>query len=381
VRSNRFDTSTHPLPPERIGELRDAVLREWRGDSDDALRRTIHRLISHDDPLRDPSIVAREIDAVAAEVIGLGPLEILIADPMVNEVMVNQGSEVWVERGGVLERVDVFIDNATTMRCIERIIGPLGLRIDRLVPFVDARLADGSRLNAVIAPLAVDGPCLTIRRFRQQRFTLDDFIDDASIRETLEQFVRQRRSILVSGPTGSGKTSLLSALSRSVSVSERIVSIEDTAELQLQAAHVVRLEARSANVEGAGGITVRMLVRNALRMRPDRLIIGEVRGAEAFDMVQAMHTGHRGSMSTLHANSADDALRRLEVMMLMADAAIPLDAVRRQIASAIDVVVQVDRDGDGRRRITEIAHVAQGDVPRATPIAGLCATGTDRVSS
>ncbi len=356
------------ITPTRIEELRQRVLHDQRTtrglETRETIRAQIEELIIADDPLREPWLVDREIAAVLAEVIGLGPLDSLMDDPEISEIMVNAGREVWVERRGALERVDCRIDESVTLRSLERIIGPLGLRVDRLVPYVDARLNDGSRLNAVIAPLAVDGPCLTIRRFRAQRFTVEDFTASSREAALLRSLVRERKSIIVSGPTGSGKTSLISALSSCIGEQERVISIEDTAELQLQIAHVVRLEARQANVEGVGAVSVRTLVRNALRMRPDRLIVGEVRGAEALDMVTAMHTGHRGSLSTLHANSASDALRRLEVMMLMAEANLPMEAVRRMIASAVDVVVQVDRAANGARIVREIAGVVDENVPQ-----------------
>jgi pilus assembly protein CpaF len=372
------DPTNPTTQPEAVGDrvaaIRSRVLRE-RGDavssgsiSTESIRAHIKELLEQDDPLRDPQLVNRDLDVIAAEVIGLGPLDRLLADPTVSEIMVNGPNQVWVERGGQLQRETCRITEEAIRKAIERIIGPLGLRIDRLSPYVDARLPDGSRLNAVVPPLAVDGSALTIRRFRKHGFQLSDFTDRACVESNLRDLVLSKKSFLISGPTGSGKTSLLSALSGFIGNDERVISIEDTAELSLQAAHVVRLEARVANVEGVGAITVRALVRNALRMRPDRLIVGEVRGAEAFDMIQAMNTGHRGSMSTVHANSASDSLRRLETLVLLADTSLPLEAIRRQISSALDVVVQVDRMPDGRRSIVEIAKVVGDELPRTEPM-------------
>ena len=262
-------------------------------------------------------------------------------------------------------------------RCIERVIGPLGLRLDRTSPYVDARLPDGSRLNAVIAPLAVDGPYLTIRRFAVEPLPLAAFCDP-QMEDLLVGAVRSRRSILVSGATGSGKTSLLNALAAAIPNGERIITIEDTAELNLRIPHVVRLEARNATVEGVGEVTVRDLVRNALRMRPDRIVVGEVRGAEALDMVQAMSTGHRGSLSTVHANGPDDALRRLEVMILMAGFELPMPALARLLAGAVDLVVQVERTESSQRRVAAVAEVRLGGDGVTTVPVSLDRTDRDR---
>ncbi|MBA2436732.1 MAG: CpaF family protein [Acidimicrobiia bacterium] len=280
--------------------------------------------------------------------------------------MVNGPGPVWVERRGRLERMETSLDTATIERLIERVVGPLGLRIDRSSPLVDARLPDGSRVNAVVPPLAVDGPCLTIRRFGARRLTLAE-VCPPGVAELLAWAVRSRANVLVSGGTGAGKTTLLNALGAEIPAGERVVTIEDAAELRLPGEHVVRLEARPANAEGVGEVPLRQLVRNALRMRPDRIVVGEVRGPEALDMLQAMNTGHEGSLSTCHANSPADALRRLETMVLTGSVALPLEAVREQVHAAVDLIVQVARTADGWRGVVEVAEVdtaavAHGDV-------------------
>jgi pilus assembly protein CpaF len=331
----------------------------------------VHALLLENDPLMPRLAASERTASVVSELTGLGPLDAYLNDPEISEVMVNGPGEVWIERFGHLLRVDCDIDRATISRCIDRIIGPLGLRIDRMTPYVDARLPDGSRCNAVIEPLAIDGPYLTIRRFRDEPFSVADFTDPITARALIE-LVEERRSMIISGPTGAGKTSLLSALSYSIGEHERVVSIEDTAELRLRALHVVRLESRRANVEGHGAVTVRDLVRNALRMRPDRLVVGEVRGAEALDMITALQTGHAGSLATVHANTPDDALARLEVLVLMAGLGLPLEAVRRQISRAVDIIVQVRRDPTGQRLISDIAEVVGDDQPVARSLGLPC---------
>ena len=295
------------------------------------------------------------VAAVLARVQGLGPLEPLLADPAVSEVMLNGGGRVWVERGGALHEVGVEIDEATALRLIERIVAPLGLRVDRSSPMVDARLADGSRVNAVVRPLAVDGPCLTIRRFAARAVPLDAFADP-SVVALLRSAVAGRSNVVVSGGTGAGKTTLLNALAAEIPDTDRVVTIEDAAELRLPGSHVVRLEARPANADGLGAVSVRDLVRNALRMRPDRIVVGEVRGAEALDMLQAMNTGHDGSLSTCHANGPDDALRRLETLCLLAGLDLPLAAVREQLVGAVDLVVQVARGASGVRGVVAVGE-------------------------
>ena len=299
---------------------------------------------------------------------GLGPLESLLADPAVDEVMVNGAGAVYVDRRGRLEATDVEFDSdADLMHAVERILAPLGRRVDEASPLCDARLPDGSRVNVVIPPLCLSGPCLTIRRFRREGFSLRDLVDNGTVTpaaaDLLALAVAARASVLVSGGTGSGKTTTLNALSGAIPGEERIVTIEDAAELQLRQRHVVRLESRPANLEGRGEVTIRQLVRNALRMRPDRIVVGEVRGGEALDLLQAMNTGHDGSLSTVHANSPADALRRLETLALMAGVGLPHDAVREQVASAVDLVVHQARIPDGRRAVrsvTEVVRVAGG---------------------
>ncbi|HLZ10725.1 MAG TPA: CpaF family protein, partial [Chloroflexota bacterium] len=304
----------------------------------------------------------RLVQEVGDEILGLGPLEPLIADPSVTEIMVNGPRQVYVERNGRLNvTTTTFRDNAHVMRIIERIIAPLGRRIDEASPMVDARLLDGSRVNAVIPPLAVDGPGLTIRKFAREAFQVEDLIRfgslTAGVATFLEGCVRGKVNIVVSGGTGTGKTTLLNVLSSFIPSNERLVTIEDPCELQIRQPHIMRLETRSANVEGRGEITQRQLVRNALRMRPDRIIVGEVRGGEAFDMLQAMNTGHDGSLTTVHSNSPRDALARIENMVLMADLALPSRAIREQVASAINVIVQLSRMRDGSRRVTYVTEV------------------------
>jgi pilus assembly protein CpaF len=309
------------------------------------------------------------VERVLSSAVGLGPLEHVMEDPTVDEVMVNGPGSVWVERGGRVERIGVeFGSVEELLNVIERILGPLGRRVDEASPLVDARLPDGSRVNCVIPPLSLDGPLLTIRRFRRQGFSLGDLVANSTLTSELAGFlgtvVRARANVVVSGGTGSGKTTLLNVLSSLVDVGERIITIEDAAELRLQQDHVLRLESRPPSLEGEGEITIRRLVRNALRMRPDRIIVGEVRGAEALDMLQALNSGHDGSMTTVHSNSAADALRRIETLALMADVALPHAAVRQQLASALDVVLHLERDRHGARRVVEAVEVVRfaGDV-------------------
>ena len=295
-------------------------------------------------------------------VFGLGPLETLMKDPEISDILVNSSSQIYVERYGKLEKTDVrFRDDAHLMQIIERIVTRVGRRVDESSPMVDARLADGSRVNAIIPPLALDGPVLSIRRFGAERLTINDLIQFNSIppqmAEVAAACVKSRLNMLVSGGTGAGKTTLLNCLSNYIPDNERIVTIEDSAELKLQQEHIVRLETRPPNIEGQGSVTARDLVRNALRMRPDRIIIGEVRGGEALDMMQAMNTGHDGSISTIHANGARDALSRLETMMLMAGIHLPERALREQVASALDVIVQLTRMSDGSRKVVEFAEI------------------------
>jgi pilus assembly protein CpaF len=306
---------------------------------------------------------------VLDEVFGLGPLEPLLADPTVSDILVNTHKRVYVERKGILEMTSIqFRDDVHLMGIIDRIVSAVGRRVDESSPMVDARLADGSRVNAIIPPLAVDGPCLSIRRFGRDPLTADDLLQNNSLTtqmlELLRGCVKARLNILVSGGTGAGKTTFLNVLSSYISNRERIVTVEDAAELQLHQDHVVRLETRPANIEGKGAVQQRQLVINSLRMRPDRIIVGEVRGEEALDMLQAMNTGHDGSLTTIHANTPRDALSRLETMVAMGSLNIPDSALRRQIASAIDVVVQVSRLSDGTRKVIALSEITgmEGDI-------------------
>ncbi len=301
-------------------------------------------------------------EEIIDEVMGLGPLESLLRDPGISEIMVNEAKQIFVERNGRLEMTEKeFYDDGQVMRIIERIVSPIGRRIDESNPMVDARLPDGSRVNAIIPPLALKGPTITIRKFSNEPFTVDDLIRFGTLNHKIAKFLRisvtARRNIIISGGTGSGKTTLLNVLSSFIPHNERIITIEDAAELQLRQDHVVSLEARPANIEGRGAITIRDLVRNALRMRPDRIIVGEVRGGEALDMLQAMNTGHDGSITTCHANSAIDSLSRLETMVLMAGIEFPVRAIRQQVASALDLIVQISRLKDGSRKIVQICEV------------------------
>jgi pilus assembly protein CpaF len=306
--------------------------------------------------------------AVAARIVrmagGLGPIDRLLQDPGVDEVMVNGSDEVWVERAGRLEPTSAsFESEAALLHAIEAILTPVGRRVDEASPLCDARLPDGSRVNVVIPPLSLSGPCLTIRRFRPQGMSIDDLVRLGTLPAVLADYlsgrVAERASILVSGGTGSGKTTTLGALSGAIPEGERIVTIEDAAELRLRQHHVVRLESRPPNLEGRGEVTIRHLVRNALRMRPDRIVVGEVRGAEALDMLMALNTGHEGSLTTVHANTPVDALRRIETLALMAGIGLPHAAVRDQMASAIDLVVHQARLRDGTRRVESVARVVR----------------------
>jgi pilus assembly protein CpaF len=299
---------------------------------------------------------------IVRDTVGLGPLEELLDDPRVEEVMVNGPDRVYVERAGRIEATAVSFDSEEALRnAIERILSPLGRRIDELSPMVDARLGDGSRVNVVIPPLSIDGPVLSIRRFRVRRPGPEELVESGTLseleRDRLEEAVATRRSILISGGTGSGKKTLLNAISSFIATGERVVTIEDAAELRLQQPHVVRLESRPASVEGRGEVTIRDLLRNALRMRPDRLVIGEVRGAEALDLLTALNTGHDGALSTVHANSPSDALARVETLALMAGVGLPHAAIAEQARRGIDLVVQIARRPGGARRVTEIAEV------------------------
>ncbi|MFL5894627.1 MAG: CpaF family protein [Thermoleophilaceae bacterium] len=322
------------------------------------------RLVENEAAALDPDTRELLTERVVRLATGLGPLEPLLADPAVDEVMVNGPADVFVERRGRVERAEAsFSGEVELMNAIERVLAPLGRRVDEASPMCDARLPDGSRVNVVVPPLAVDGACMTIRRFRPHGFSLDDLVANGTLPTELAAFledcVRARAAILVSGGTGSGKTTTLNALSGAIPDGERIVTVEDAAELRLRQSHVVRLEARPANVEGRGEVTIRALVRNALRMRPDRIVVGEVRGGEALDMLSALTTGHDGSLTTVHATTAEEALRRIETLALMADVGLPHTAIRELVASAIELVVHQRRTADGGREVAAVAEVVR----------------------
>ena len=309
------------------------------------------------------------VQCVEDEVLGLGPLEPLLQDPTISDILVNGANDVYIERGGKLYRTEVrFNNDRHLLNIIDRIVSAVGRRVDESSPMVDARLADGSRVNAIIPPLALDGPVMSIRRFSADLLTMENLVKLDTVTEVvadvLQAIVRARLNVLISGGTGSGKTTMLNILSGFISEDERIVTIEDSAELQLRQHHVVRLETRPPNIEGKGEISQRDLVRNSLRMRPERIVVGEVRGAEALDMLQAMNTGHDGSLTTVHANSPRDALGRIETMVSMSGISFPLKVMRAQIASAIDVVIQIERSEDGKRRLISVQEVdgMEGDI-------------------
>ena len=353
----------------------------------DALINEIRPIVR--DYVRDRNIAlnAQEIDDLvsdtADEMVGLGPLEPLLKDDSISDILINTHTKVYVERAGQLSETHVrFRDEAHLMRIINKIVSAIGRRVDESSPMVDARLADGSRVNVAIRPVSIDGPLVSIRKFSRQPYSLERLIRFNSIRPAMVEFlivaVKARKSILISGGTGSGKTTFLNALSQHISHRERLITIEDAAELQLQQPHVGRLETRPPNVEGKGEIRQRELVKNALRMRPDRIIVGEVRGEEAFDMLQAMNTGHEGSMTTIHANSPRDALARLEQMVGMAGMPMTQESIRGQIASAIDIVVQTQRLSDGGRKIISISEITgmEGQVTQMHEIYRFERTGT-----
>ena len=326
------------------------------GPSDNVSAERVAELIRDEFPLLPNQRAAALADEVLADVHGLGPLEPVLSMPDVTDILVNGPGPVWVEQGGRVRALDLVLDAGTIHHLTERIVSPLGLRADRSAPLVDARLPDGSRVHVVMPPLAVDGPYLTIRRFAARPVPLDRFCPPG-VEQLLGWAVESRMNVVVAGGTGSGKTTLLNALAGRIAHDERVVTVEDAAELRLAQPHVVRLESRPANAEGSGEVRTRELVRNALRMRPDRIVVGEVRGPEALDMLQAMNTGHDGSLSTVHANGPTDALRRLETLVLMADVDLPLAAVREQVRAAVDLVVQLRRGSDGERTICEVAEV------------------------
>jgi pilus assembly protein CpaF len=354
---------------ELASELRRRLIERRRaqaasGDGLGPLPEAVSELVDSDAAVLEPATRARLCELILREAVGLGPLEELLADPAVEEVMVNGHELVYVERGGRIERAEVRFPSEGALRdAIERILAPLGRRVDELSPMVDARLEDGSRVHVVIPPLAVDGPTLSIRRFAAARPGPRELVELGTLTQELHDqlaaAIGARRSILVSGGTGSGKTTLLNALSAFIDSEERVITIEDAAELRLRQPHVVRLESRPANVEGRGLVTIRELLRGALRMRPDRIVIGEVRGGEALDLLMALNTGHEGALSTVHANSPEDALRRVETLALMAGVGLPHEAIREQLGRGLDLVIHLARLSDGSRRVVEVAEVVR----------------------
>lgn len=348
---------------KRLLEQRDPALFEGgQGDRRLNLRQAVNRLLEEDRVILPGSEMAALVREISDEVVGLGPLEALLRDSQVTEIMINVPDEIYVERAGKIERAGVRLESSSQiLHLIERVIGPLGLRIDESQPYVEARLPDGSRLHAIIPPLSIHGPAVTIRRFSASPFSYETLVDHATLTRPMVRFldaaVRAKMNIIVSGGTGSGKTTLLNVLSSSIPACERLITIEEAAELRLGREHVVCLEARPANIEGSGEVTVRDLVRNALRMRPDRIIVGEVRSGEALDMLQAMNTGHEGSLSTCHANSPEDLLVRLETMVMMAELGLAPGPVRQQIAAALDLIVHTCRMQDGSRKVLGICEV------------------------
>lgn len=362
---------TSPAPPVEVVDpftewkikLHQRLVKSLFDEERDAdLESVIRSVMEQEDPPLPRHERDRMVTELIAEAQGFGPIDGLLRSDDISEVMVNGPAHVYVERNGRIELTPVtFLNDAHVMRVIEKIVAPLGRRIDESSPMVDARLPDGSRVNAIIPPLAVNGPSITIRKFAKDPYQVHDLVTFGTLTEQMAEFleacVSARLNIVVSGGTGSGKTTTLNVISSFIPEHERVVTIEDAAEIQLRQEHVVTLEARPANVEGKGAVTIRDLVRNSLRMRPDRIVVGEVRGGEALDMLQAMNTGHDGSLTTVHANTPRDCLRRLEVMVLMAGMDLPLRAIREQIASAIDLVVQQARLRDGHRTITKISEI------------------------
>jgi pilus assembly protein CpaF len=370
VKARIHEQLLNRLNLERLSQVK-------RDEAEPELRSVISALLEREAEQTPLSLYEREsiVVDVLNELFGLGPLEAILRDPEVSDILVNGYNKIFVEKNGKLSPVDaVFRDDRHLMRIIERIVSTVGRRIDESSPMVDARLLDGSRVNAIIPPLAIDGPSLSIRRFRTDKVGANDLVKYQSLTAPMLQFlqaaVAARLNIIVSGGTGAGKTTLLNVLSGFIPDTERVITIEDAAELMLRQRHVVRLETRPANIEGKGAIKQRQLVINALRMRPDRIVVGEVRGEEAVDMLQAMNTGHDGSLTTVHANSPRDALYRLDTMVAMADLNLPDKAIRQQVASAVNLIVQVSRLSDGTRRITNVTEITgmEGDVITAQDI-------------
>lgn len=367
---NKLEDFLHHKVSDCLQQIKPRISRnENLALDEDSLRQIIRKNLEESGQILPRSAEERLITSVVNRIIGLGPIEPLLKDPTISEVMVNRPELIFIEREGIVEQAkESFRDEEHVLHIIDRIISPLGRRIDESMPYVDARLPDGSRVNAIIPPLSTNSPVLTIRRFSPEPFTLSKLVELHSISDQMARFlrasIRSRLNLIISGGTGSGKTSTLNALTRCIPDGERLITIEDVAELRLDVRNLVSLEARTPNLEGKGEVNVRTLVRNALRMRPDRIIIGEVRGAEAFDMLQAMNTGHPGSITTVHANSPADAVRRLESMVLQAGLELPHNAVRDQILHSIDLILQLERLPGGQRKVTEISEL----VPRSSEI-------------
>jgi pilus assembly protein CpaF len=358
-----FEELKRLIHPKLVDKLDLSRVSDLEGDTlRREIRLVVERLCDTENPLLNRMERERLIDEVLDETFGFGPLEMLLKDPTISDILVNGPHKIYVERRGKLEKTDVkFRDNEHLLQIIDRIVSKVGRRVDETSPMVDARLPDGSRVNAIIPPLALDGPTMSIRRFGSNPLKLEDLLNfkafTPEMAMLMEACIKARMNIVISGGTGCGKTTLLNTLSSFIPGDERIVTIEDAAELQLQQDHIVRLETRPANIEGKGSVSTRDLVRNALRMRPERIIIGECRGGEALDMLQAMNTGHAGSMTTLHANSPRDAQARLETMIMMSGMELPIKAMRQQISSAVDLIIQANRLQGGPRKITSITEV------------------------
>jgi pilus assembly protein CpaF len=372
VRHARYQEIKGKIHQDLLNRLNlERLTRVRREDAEPEIRSLIAGMLEKESQATPLSLFEREaiIADVLNEVYGLGPLEVFLRDPAISDILVNRHNRIYVEREGRIEESEaVFRDDKHLMQIIERIVSAVGRRIDESSPMVDARLADGSRVNAIIPPLALDGPAMSIRRFRTDRLGAQDLVERNSMTQPMLDFLKAavgaRLNIIVSGGTGAGKTTLLNILSSFISDRERVITIEDAAELMLRQRHVVRLETRPANIEGKGAVRQRELVINALRMRPDRIVVGEVRSEEALDMLQAMNTGHDGSLTTIHANSPRDALYRLDTMVAMANLNVPDKAIRQQVASAVNLIVQVSRLSDGTRRITSVAELTgmEGEV-------------------